>query len=183
MLSLEKLVLPESVEVSGRLVPIHTGHPYIIRFLGLLEKKSPLSSFDFIYREPPKNTDERVARFKKVLDFIEARSPLPRNATGGEKVLDYTLDADLIYAAFMECYGIDLFARPLHWWKFQALLSGITGTKLNDVISYRLFTPTGRRDSYEKAMMREREAWSLETEDKSALDEFNSTLAALKGQA
>ena len=44
-----------------------------------------------------------------------------------EPVLDFVQDADLIYAAFVQAYGIDLHkeARTMHWCKFVQLLKGI----------------------------------------------------------
>lgn len=57
-----------------------------------------------------------------------------------EPVFDYTQDAGLVYAAFMQIYGIDLIAKTtrLHWWEFQALLTGLpSGTTLANVIDIR----------------------------------------------
>ena len=47
-----------------------------------------------------------------------------RNST--EKVLDYNVDADYIYSAFMSQYNIDLQdIEYLHWWKFRALFDSL----------------------------------------------------------
>lgn len=59
---------------------------------------------------------------------------------GGEKALDFDQDAGLIYAAFAQCYGLDLLGRDrgLHWWKFVQMLGGLPeDTRLMRVISIR----------------------------------------------
>ena len=59
---------------------------------------------------------------------------------GGEKALDFDQDAGLIYAAFAQCYGMDLLGRDrsLHWWKFAQLLGGLPeDTRLMQVVSIR----------------------------------------------
>ena len=70
-----------------------------------------------------------------------------RNGYGGERerdreepVFDFTVDADLIYAAFMQTYGIDLCdpAVKLHFWKFMALLRNLPReTEFMQVVNLR----------------------------------------------
>ncbi|MGN1102706.1 MAG: Gp15 family bacteriophage protein [Huintestinicola sp.] len=60
-------------------------------------------------------------------DFLETRLP-------------YRFEADfpLIYAAFLELYGIDLISIPyLHWWKFRSLFLGLHDCKFCEVVGYR----------------------------------------------
>ncbi|HNX63460.1 MAG TPA: Gp15 family bacteriophage protein [Candidatus Limiplasma sp.] len=44
----------------------------------------------------------------------------------GEQLMDFELDAGVIYASFRQQYGINLMADSLHWYEFRALLSGLT---------------------------------------------------------
>ncbi|MEG0897339.1 MAG: Gp15 family bacteriophage protein [Ruthenibacterium sp.] len=65
------------------------------------------------------------------------RTASPKNKP---KTLDFSCDSDLIYAAFMQTYQIDLFAEHGHlpWWKFYALLQGLPdSTKLRQVMRIR----------------------------------------------
>ena len=100
----------------------------------------------------------------------------------GEIVLDFAIDADYIYAAFMEQYGIDLLTARLHWYSFNALLHGLHDTELNNIINARLYKPSGRNDEYEKTKQKQYEAWRLpqpaDNEPDEALEDF---LGALKG--
>jgi hypothetical protein len=98
----------------------------------------------------------------------------------GEKATDYDVDAEYIFAAFLELYGIDLVESNMHWYKFLALFKGLHGTKLNEIIGYRLYENTsGKRDAYTRQMEKLRRAWELpQTEDEhdEALEAFEAKL-------
>lgn len=50
----------------------------------------------------------------------------------------YEHDADYIYSAFMQAYGLDLTHQPLHWWQFRALFRSLPeDTQLVKIIGYR----------------------------------------------
>lgn len=50
----------------------------------------------------------------------------------------YEYDMDLIYAAFMQQYNINLLDVEMHWWEFKALFDSLQdNTKFIKVISYR----------------------------------------------
>ena len=50
--------------------------------------------------------------------------------TNKPRIMDFTQDAELIYAAFLQCYQIDLYAEQdrLDWRIFLALLHGVSET-------------------------------------------------------
>lgn len=57
-----------------------------------------------------------------------------------ETRLPYRFDEDfqLIYAAFLEKYGVDLISIDyLHWWKFRAMFFGLHDCRFTDVVGYR----------------------------------------------
>ena len=55
-----------------------------------------------------------------------------------KQLISYIKDDALIYAAFLQQYGIDLADSELHWHKFRALLDGLTeDTQLVKVMRYR----------------------------------------------
>lgn len=68
----------------------------------------------------------------------------------------YEHDADYIYAAFMQAYGLDLARNPLHWWQFRALFRSLPeDTQLVKIIGYRTMKfpakmPKEQRQHYEK---------------------------------
>jgi len=82
--------------------------------------------------------------------------PLPRDKNN--KTYDLKHDAAYIYASFMQAYGIDLFQEQgqLHWYKFQALLSGLPeDTKLKQVIGIRTRKAYKGMPSEERRQLRE----------------------------
>lgn len=51
---------------------------------------------------------------------------------------DYDFDADYIYSAFLQQYGVDLGACSMHWWKFRAMFAGLTDqTRFVQIMGYR----------------------------------------------
>ena len=69
----------------------------------------------------------------------------------------FAYDGELIYAAFLAQYGIDLKNVPyLHWWKFISLFNGLTKEHLITEVMHcravelRLDMPKERKEYYEK---------------------------------
>lgn len=184
MIDITKVSLPSAVEVGGRPYKIKSDFKNMLIFQRLLkDKTSDIEAFDFIYSyEKPA---DRVAGILAVCKFMNPPQELPHAAKDGtkaENVLDYDIDADLIYSAFMDCYGIDLINTSMHWYKFCTLLHAVHDCKLSDVIGYRLWQSDGRNDEYSRRMQKLQDAWRLpqpeDTEPDEALDEF---LSQLKG--
>ena len=185
MIDLKKTVLPESVEVEGSLYKIYTSFKYWLRFLELLEnKKINLNDFDFMYKafKPSNRQDGLLA----LIQFCSPQQLLPRfqEKEEGEKAVDYIIDADYIYSAFLEQYGIDLMISDMHWYKFQALFLGLHDTKLNEIIGYRLYKNTsGKKDNYVRHMEKLRSAWELPNdidENDEDLKDFENKLRGSK---
>lgn len=182
LLNLSKRILSSGIILDGRTYPIKTDFQDIIAFLNKAKEKHPLKDFNDIYTE--RLPQDLKAGFNAVVRWIYPEKELPKiNEPSNEIVMDYMLDSDMIYAAFMEKYHIDLFTQNLHlhWYKFCALLDGLKGTKLNDVISYRLYSPKkGDGAEYTKSMTKLKNMWSIETplteEEKEAIEKFEAQL-------
>ena len=90
---------------------------------------------------------DRQAGVEALAAFFYEKRELPRvDGEGGPNVLDYTIDADLIYAGILQCYGIDLMEKQYHWHIVRALIGGLEGTKLNTIIGYRGSKPGKNRE-------------------------------------
>lgn len=182
-MKLSKMILPDGISTGGKLYKIKTGHPYWFRFAELLKKgERRLSVYDFLYEsEAPA---DRNKGFEELFKFFAPERELPRaekGDDGGETALDYETDAELIYAAFLEQYGIDLFDKEIHWHKVLAMIAGLHSTKLNDIIGYRLYRKPAKGDSYDKDMMRLKRLWRIETdEDKEAAEREKDFFGKLK---
>ena len=182
MIDLTKAKLPEAIEVSGAFYRIHTDFRYFIR-LGQLLRGKDIKPHDFDFMFIQELPADKIAGVKALVSFMNPPHPLPRKTKRGDTgapVLDYTLDANLIYAAFMQQYHIDLSVEPLHWYQFSALLAGLRETKLTDIISFRLWENTsGKKDEYSRTMQKLHDAWEIEVidaEDDAALAEFEARL-------
>lgn len=172
-MNLTKLVLPEAVLVSGSYFKIHTGHPYWFRFAKILEQdKMYLVDFDHLYVDD-KPTDKQ-AGVDALAAFFWEKKEVPRAEEGEEceQTLDYELDADLLYSAFLQCYGIDLYEKEIHWHKVRAMIAGLIGTRLNEVMSYRLY------NGNDKELKKMKRIWSLPVKmsdaDKAELEAFEA---------
>lgn len=188
MLDLKKVNLPDTVEVEGRFYYIKTDFRDWLRFSEILESNTKdVTEFNFLYigSTPP----DLIKGFEALLEFYSPKIELPRpshNKKSNEKLLDYNVDAALIYAAFYEVYKIDLMATDknghaikLHWHKFLTLLQGLHGTRLNEIMSYRAYDSNDKSD-YKKQMQELHDMWHIETiQDKKAkerLEHFSSLL-------
>lgn len=78
-------------------------------------------------------------------------------------------DGDLIYAAFMQTYQIDLFEQQgkLHFKKFSALLKGLPeDTQFSKICGIRAYKKPTKNDTYEKHMLKLQEAYKLPERDR-----------------
>lgn len=171
------LTFKSSIEVNGREYEIHTGFKEWVQFYH--EAKGGSVDFRFLFCGDPPYVCIGGEYFttQKVIDALSAFYRYDdRSELGSEEqrddILDYEIDAGLIYAAFIQQYGIDLSEQDIHWHKFQLLLSGITDeTLLGKVMSYRAY------EGDDKEMLRMKRVWALPEvttqEEQDALNAFN----------
>ena len=166
-MDLSKKVLPACVTVGGEQYKIKTDYRFYIELWRLLKnKEQDLTVYDFLYID--EKPADRAAGFNEILKFYAPERKLPRQTGDDRKdpVIDYDVDADLIYSAFMREYKIDLITTDLHWHKFLALLAGLKDSKLTDVIGFRLYeNKSGRDDEYNKHLEELKEAWELDSDN------------------
>lgn len=166
MIDLTKKALPNTLIVDGKAFSIHTDYRVWMRFM--IEAEHNKVDFDVSYLF--KNEMPKRVSIKDLMVFASPKKELPRKIDDNNEImLDFRLDSDLIYSAFLGQYGIDLVdIEYLHWHKFLALLSGITeGTKLAEVLGYRAYKKETKGDPYEKM----KKAWRIEKETDSDLEE------------
>ena len=176
MLDLTRKSLPNTVKVGGKDFSVYTDFRVWMRFENSLDKhrNNDLIPVDYLF----KNEKPVYCDISDLLAFSRPKNELPRRVRGTSDALliDFRLDSDLTYAAFLQQYRIDLIDIPeLHWHKFLALLWGLKGTMLDEVMGYRSYT--GRTDKTINPHEEMREAWAIEKplteEEKAELEEFN----------
>ena len=178
MIDLTKRALPNTVEVNGRAYSVYTDFRVWMKFeiaLAASHGKDPIP-IEYLF----KNDRPSYCNVRDLLVFARPAHELPRPVSGTVSdviVIDFRLDANLIYAAFLQKYKIDLTeVEELHWHKFLALLDGLIGTKLNEVMEYRCYKRQERNDTDPYEILRE--AWKIERplseEEQAELDAFNA---------
>jgi len=119
----------------------------------------------------PENYD---SAYEELVKFYVNKQPLPKD-TGKEnrKLIDWDVDSERIYCAFLERYNINLITTDLHWHDFLALYYNLFWT-LKDVIGARQYEkPTKKKQKeidaeLEAANLQNRNMWELEVEKKEA---------------
>lgn len=174
---IERNSLPNTVTTNGREFLIFTDFRVWMKFEISLTKMgvNDLIPVDYLFSgEKP-----RYCRIEDLLTFSRPTSVLPRQVFGRSDVIvvDYELDADLIYSAFLGQYGIDLVdVEYLHWHKFLALLAGVNeSTKLREVMGYRCYEKSTEKEEVWRLKLRR--AWEIDRsspEEKAELEAFSN---------
>ena len=117
-----------SIWVDGEEYLIQTDFHYWIAFDKKVKELKDFSELDYLYKVTTVDGREygipegREAAYKELEAFFVNKQPLPRD-TGetGKNTIDFDIDSERIYCAFLEKYRINLITTNLHWHDFQAL--------------------------------------------------------------
>lgn len=174
-MDLTKKGLPNVVTINGIPYSIYTDFRVWMRFeneVGKLKKGQNMDvSYLFVNQKP------NCCNLNDLFVFSRPVSPLPRQRKHSDVIaLDYELDGDYIYSAFLGQYGIDLVEiRELHWHKFLALLKGLKKDEiLSQIMTCRCYEKTDdKNDIYEELKY----AWAIEhisEEEQAEREKFSS---------
>ena len=128
--------LPQEIEVCGKKYPINTDFKVWIRFEETLFSGNPMDAFTGIILSCMQKNDDLILppslkeTIKALCDFYFCREDSKETKSScarGKRIYSFSHDAELIYAAFMQQYGIDLTKCSMHWWKFRALFLALSG--------------------------------------------------------
>lgn len=139
---------PESVTVDGVERPINGGFRTVLRCYEIQGNNTDLSEKDLIkmlclfYKKEGLFSEEHIDRMFWFFSCgrEKKKKSFPRKIAGinNKQPFDFEEDADLIYAGFLQQYGIDLQEEDMHWWKFMILLENLgTDTRLSRIMEYR----------------------------------------------
>lgn len=159
---------PDSVRVNGVWYPIETDFREWIRFSALADDDTITWQIklqlilQWFRGEIPRDLEAAVYALG---DFLSAKALYPEeeqedegfeNGTlhdgGGKQAVSFQQDANCIYAAFSECYGIDLQTIPyMHWWKFRVLFDGLPeSAEIKQRMTYRTVDANKIKDKDER---------------------------------
>ena len=135
--------LPTELKICGKTCPIKSDFRTWIKVSALMsnhnidEISALTESLKLVFfKLPPKLSDAIGA----ILEFYNPKKI--QNTGGGEvskkRIYDFSYDAELIYAAFLQQYKLDLCREELHWWQFKTLFDNLTEeTQFIKVVGYR----------------------------------------------
>lgn len=128
-------------------------------------EKVDTALYILVGRKRPKEIGEAVKLFSHIcrtyIDVIKSKKD-------GKRSLDFKQDAPYIYAAFYQCYGIDLEKQigKLHWWAFLNLFRGLADdTRMMQIVSIRtrpLPKPTKYNAEERARIMRAKAEYALD---------------------
>ena len=124
-----RLYSPLSREINGE--PINTSFDIVLLVIEAFHAPmDELTKIDTAYRLLAKRPreipiDKKAAFVQDALSELMGEADEPEDDR--ERTIDFTQDADAIYASFRQAYGIDLIEERgrLDWRKFIALLAGL----------------------------------------------------------
>lgn len=132
--------LPRRVTAEGRAYRVNLDFRRVLKLLAvmadenLIDEAREYLALKCVMRRPPRSAKRRAA----VLAAVCAVCFTQRKKATGPKMTDFEQDADLIRAAFLQEYGVNLWRDRLHWLEFSALLAGLPeGSRYSDVLGIR----------------------------------------------
>lgn len=129
--------LPDRVTVNGRRFRLDLDFRNVLRMMDTMAREDLLpEARDYLalrcVTRPKGDIPSLMAAVREIV------FPETKKSANKEKITDFVQDADLIRAAFLQSYGINLFHDKLHWLEFSGLLSGLPdGSRYSEVLGIR----------------------------------------------
>lgn len=124
---------PCTVEIGGADVPVNVDYRVVLQIdelaeSGLPEVERGIKALALFYGTIPADIEAATERMLWFMRCGEKEKKTGGEAKPSRPDFSFSFDAPLIYAAFLDQYGVDLVNIPfLHWWTFRSLLNGLRG--------------------------------------------------------
>lgn len=163
--------LPNSVKIRDTKYRVRTGFATWMKFGETMAAK--LDPTEKLYRAITLCFDADVTKrlppnpvemMSALCDFYSVGKKTEKGDTKRRApVLDFARDWDSIYASFYSEYGIDLFSEDLHWYRFVALLGGLSeDAPIMKKMYYRSVDPnTEKNPTRRKYLRKMKRAYAL----------------------
>lgn len=171
--------LPDAVTVDGKRYRVDLDFRNVLRMIDALGREDMLPgareyvALKCVMKRPPRNTGAAIAALREML-FPDGKKQ------SGEKMTDFVQDADLIRAAFLQAYGINLYRDRLHWLEFTGLLACLpTGSRYADILSIRarpMPKPTKYNGDERKWLAEAKAKFAVRLTDKEMADSLQMSL-------
>lgn len=157
---------PQHVTVCGRRYRIITNFREWIKFIELIEDDAIRNHEKILlmmqwYIDIPTEYEEAIYALGQFLGgnendiFLDDKNKAEQVGQISQ-AFSFTEDAECIYCAFLQCYGIELdTVAYMHWWKFKILFEGLPdNTEIKQRIQYRTINLSEIKDKEERKRIR-----------------------------
>lgn len=168
--------LPDTVKVGRRVYKVDLDFRNVLNFMEVLARDDLLpGAKNYLalkcIMKPPKDVNGVIDAVKALL------FPATKKTAEKNKITDFVQDADLIRAAFLQSYGINLFRDRLHWFEFSSLLGCLPeGSRYSEILGIRA-RPMPKATKYNaderQWLAKAKAACALEISEKEAEQNYN----------
>ena len=172
--------LPSSVEVRGKRYKVDLDFKNVLRMLEVLSRDDLIQdareymAVKCIMKKPPRKGYGLILMAVKAILFNGDKQPEKK------KITDFEQDADLIRAAFLQTYGVNLYRDSLHWLEFTGLLGCLPdGNRYMETLGIRarpMPTPTKYNAAERKWLTNAKAAVALKLTDKERENIYQASL-------
>ena len=177
MIDLTQKDLPTTILVNGKSIFINTDFRVWLNFW----KTKKVNYSDLIKDNTTLLESDREALDSALINFLYNPNEYPKSSGGsGEKIIDYYLDGEYIYSAFMTQYHIDLLEVDMHWHKFKALADDLSVGIITHAKKARGYQKPPKKATEHDYWSKEKKAWQfrdsieLTEEEKMQIEEFEN---------
>lgn len=178
--------IPTHIEAGGRRYRIDTDFRNVIRMneimarVDLTDEARDWLALRCMMRPPPRKRSRQIEILKALRELLFSGR---RGASDSKKITDIDQDAELIFAAFYQEYGINLWRDHLSWFEFTALLAGIAeGTRYSDVLTIRarpMPKPTKWNAEEREWLAKAKAAHALELTDEEMAENYDRSVRSI----
>lgn len=143
--------VPKHIKIDDKEYKINTDFRISIMFELLMQDKTlttrekSLIALDLYYPEPPHDLPRAIEKISwfyscgKVYDEANVTDEKDDTKNKSSPIYSFEYDDELIFAAFLSQYGINLQRiTHLHWWEFKSLFKGLeTSSKIVEIMNIR----------------------------------------------
>lgn len=171
--------LPNSVRVGRKTYRLDLDFRNVLRMMETLSDDDLMptarewNALKCIMKRPPRQTAGLMLVVRALLFHDKAQ-------TDNKKLTDFTQDADLIRAAFLQNYGINLYRDKLHWFEFTGLLSCLPeGSRYSEILGIRA-RPLPKATKYNAEerqwLMKAKAQYAVKMSDKEREDRYQQSM-------
>lgn len=137
--------LPEKISIDGIFYAVNTDFRIWIEIGNIISSKelNPFEKTEQILKLSYKDTLPPTLEksLQGIIEFYRCGKSIDNTSekcSSDMPVIDFTQDFEMIAAAFLHDYNIDLWYESIHWWKFRALFSALgNDNKIVKIMGYR----------------------------------------------